>query len=500
LKLDKPIDKPIVASLLVLVLLSVAAALLWLPGRRKSERAAPEVRTAGRRVIVPPATAAGARGAARTPSRLPDRRAAVRAALRCLNALCDTGASEGALAETRGLAAQLAAAPPPYAQELSAVLTSILAYREGGGSDRHAGPKRAGYAAASLPAFPGLPRDLLDRAAAACDARGGRKPGEIVLSFAGDCTFGTVNGDGGAGRFPSVYRRARRADYPFALVRPWFLNDDLTVVNFECTLTDAARTADKQWKFKGAARYASIFPAGSVEAAGLSNNHSHDYLQAGFRDTVANFGKAHVPVFYQNAPYVTTLQGVETVLIGDCTVVGENTTVIGGAPGRVISQIRRYKKPDNIVIVVMHWGSELDAVPRPWQQALGREFIDAGADAVVGHHPHVVQGIERYRGKYIAYSLGNFAFGGNSLARYPETFVLQLRFHAGGGKASVREASIVPCWITSGRARSAAGVLRNNYQPKPVFGEAGDRTAALVVERSAGLEYGVKRIGYLRLR
>ena len=305
----------------------------------------------------------------------------MRQARRCLNALCDTGASDDALAETRRLVAQLDATPPrPYAGRLAAALKAVLACQQGLG-------------------VPGLPPDLRDRAAAACDARGRRRPGEIVLSFAGDCTFGTVNGDDSPIRFPSVYRRAGREDYPFALVRPWFLNDDLTVVNFECTLTDAARTADKQWHFKGPARYAAIFPAGSVEAVGLANNHSGDYLQAGFHDTVANFRKAHVPVFYQNAPYVKTLQGVQTVLIGDCTVVGENTTQIDGAPARVLRQIRRYKKPDTIVIVVMHWGSELAPVPFPWQQALGRQFIAAGADAVVGAHPHVVQGIELYKGK-----------------------------------------------------------------------------------------------------
>ncbi len=393
----------------------------------------------------------------------------------------------------RGLLAQLDATPMPSAQRLSTVLRSVLSYR--GSGDSH-----AGASAAALSTFPGIPRDLLNRAAASCDARGRRKSGEVVLSFAGDCTFGTVNGDGGPARFPSVYRRAGRTDYPFALVRPWLLNDDLSVVNFECTLTNADKTADKQWHFKGPARYAAIFPAGSVEAVGLSNNHSGDYLQAGFRDTVANFTNAHVPVFYQNVPYVTTLRGVETVIIGDCTVVGENTTVIDGAPARVIGEIKRYKKPGNIVVVVMHWGSELDAVPRQWQQALGRAFIDAGADAVVGAHPHVVQGIERYKGKYIAYSLGNFAFGGNSLARYPETFILQLRFHTGGGRTSVAGASIVPCWITSGQARNESGVLRNNYQPKPVFGKTADRTTALIIARSAGLEYGVKKLEYLRLR
>ena len=340
---------------------------------------------------------------------------------------------------------------------------------------------------------------LLSVAASSRGQAAKRARADIVLSFAGDCTFGTVNGDDSGIRFPALYRRSGRRDYPFALVRPWFRNDDLTVVNFECTLTDAAKMADKQWHFKGSARYAAIFPAGSVEAVSLANNHSFDYLQAGFHDTVANFKKAHVPTFYQNTPYVTTLRGVQTVLIGDCTVVGENTTVIDGVAERVLGEIRRDKRPGNIVVVMMHWGSELDPTPRPWQQAMGRRFIDAGADAVVAAHPHVVQGIELYRGKYIAYSLGNFAFGGNSLAHSPETFILRLRFRVGGGKTRVLPAAIVPCWITSGQARNAAGVLRNNYQPRPVFGKNADRTVALVLKRSAGLKYGVKTIVYSRL-
>ncbi len=486
--------KPVVASLLIVMLISVAAVLLRFPGRREPNHTEPAKCTADRKEIAPAAKASGVKSA----SRVPDQREAIEKALQCLNGLCDTGASDGTVAETRSLVAQLDATSEPFAKSLSAVLKSVLAYRDR--ADIGDSEKRAEAFPVSLPGSASIPKDLIDRAAAACNARGRRKPDEIVLSFAGDCTFGTVNGEDREIRFPSVYRRAGRVDYPFALLRPWFLNDDLTVVNFEGTLTDAAKTADKQWKFKGAARYASIFPAGAVEVAGLSNNHSFDYLQAGFNDTVANFRKAHVPVFYQNVPYITARKGVEVVLIGDCTVVGENTTVLDGVSERVLGEIKRYKKPGNIVIVVMHWGSELDTVPRPWQQALGRKFVDAGADAVVGHHPHVVQGIEFYKGKYIAYSLGNFAFGGNSLARAPETFVLQLRFHVAGGKTRAREASLIPCWITSSQARSTTGALRNNYQPKPVFGAAADHVAALVLKRSAGLAYGVQRIEYVRLR
>ncbi len=392
---------------------------------------------------------------------------------RCLHALADTGASPTAVASAHTLAARLG--KDPQAQMLNAVLAC-----------------RVGQT-------PVLPTALADRAAAACAMQADRRPDEITLSFAGDCTFGTVNGDGSAPRFPAVYRRARELNYPFALMQPWLRTDDFSVVNFECTLTNAVPTADKQWHFKGPARYANIFPAGGVDAVGLSNNHSHDYLQAGFDDTAANFKRARVPAFYQNTPCVTTIKGIPVVLIGDCTVVGENTTQIGAAPERVLAQIKHYRKPGTLVIVVMHWGSELDTTPKPWQQALGRRFIDAGADAVVGHHPHVVQGIERYKGRYIAYSLGNFAFGGNSLARRPETFLWRLRFGIGGGKAAFQSASLVPCLITSSHATNGAGTLLNNYQPTPVFGAEAARVAALVAARSAGLKYGVKRVDYLRL-
>ena len=197
--------------------------------------------------------------------------------------------------------------------------------------------------------------------------------------------------------------------------------------------------------------------------------------------------------------YVTNLKGIQMVLIGDCTVVGENTTQTTGVAERVLAEIGRVKKPDNIVIVVMHWGSELDPIPRSWQQVMGRKFIDVGADAVVGHHPHVIQGIETYRGKTIAYSLGNFAFGGNSLARAPETFILQLRFHVLSGKTSAKEAEIVPCWIASSRSKNDAGVLRNNYQPRPVFGKDADKVAALLLRRSRGLKYGMRKIKYRKL-
>ncbi|HET6384047.1 MAG TPA: CapA family protein [Armatimonadota bacterium] len=416
---------------------------------------------------------------------------ALRQTLHRLHDLSNTGAADAAVSSARRLLQALESRPRE--RRLAVLLTSVLRYLDAGPRDGSGGISPTLIAAVQT-----IPPDLVWRAAAACYERGRMRPDEVTLSFAGDCAFGMVNGDDSSIRFPSIYRRAGGGNYPFALVEPWFTTDDLTAVNFECTLTRAKETANKQWHFKGDGRYAGIFPRSSVEMVSLANNHSHDYLERGLQDTIAHFREAVEAVAYQEAPYLTTVKGIEVVVIADCTVVGENTTLIDDAPGRVVRQIKAYKKPGNIVIVFMHWGSELHTVPFDWQQRMGREFIDAGADAVVGAHPHVLQGIEQYKDKTIAYSLGNFAFGGNSMAPFPETFILRLRFRKHGGVTSPLPPSIVPCLISSSRGRNERGYLRNNYQPEPLFGAAADRVAALVVRRSARLEGGVKRISYFR--
>jgi len=418
-------------------------------------------------------------------------RAAAHEALLCLQALRDSGADDAAVSASRALVARLADTPQSFAPMLRDVLTATLDCLTG------AGAAAGSRIAPEFPsAFPDIPLETVWGAMAACHERGLRRPGEVVLSFAGDCAFGKLNGDSGAERFPAVYRRSGARDYPFARMRPWFRTDDLTVVNYEGTFTHAAAMADKQWHFQADPEDAAILPAGSVEIAGVSNNHAHDYLQAGFRDTVKSLKGHRVGLFYQGQPYVAQVRGTQIVLIGDCTVVGENTTVTTGVAERVLKEVRTYKRPDNLVVVVMHWGSELDTVPTRWQRDHGRQFIDAGADAVVGHHPHVIQGIEAYRGRCIAYSLGNFAFGGNSLARRPECFVLRLRFRSDRGKIVPDGSSIVPCFITSSVRKTGDGALRNNYQPRPVFERQASDLVAMLLARSAGLEHGLRRVDY----
>lgn len=319
-------------------------------------------------------------------------------------------------------------------------------------------------------------------------------PKVFTASFAGDCTFGRINEFAEGYYFPAVYRKSGSLTWPFDGVKDIFSKDDLTVVNFECTLTDATDTAVKDWHFRGDAQYAEIFPASSVEAVLLSNNHSGDYLDRGLADTRKALSASGTAVVLQNEPLIRDINGLRVVVIGDCSIVGENTTRTDGVAERVIAQIKRYLGNDTVIIVDMHWGCERDLLPSEWQRQTARDFIDAGADLVVGQHPHVVQGIEEYNGRFIVYSLGNFAFGGNCLAKLPETFVFQMIFTVAVDGSRRYSAAVYPCLITSSQERDANGNLRNDFRPLRLYGDDADAVADMILQRSLPLENGITDI------
>ena len=127
----------------------------------------------------------------------------------------------------------------------------------------------------------------------------------------------------------------------------------------------------------------------------------------------------------------------------------------------VSARVREEKGGSDIVIVSMHWGEELRARPTDTQVRYGRALIDAGADLVLGSHPHVVGGLEQYKGKYIVYSLGNFCFGGNSNPDDKDTIIFQQTFNVtGAGEVTDGGINIIPCSISSVPST-------NNYQPRP---------------------------------
>jgi len=311
------------------------------------------------------------------------------------------------------------------------------------------------------------------------------------MTFAGDCTLGGVNGNDSG--FPRAYAGSGSLTYPFDGVRHLFAQDDLTVINFEGTLTDAARQADKEWRFRGPPEYARILPASSIEAVSLANNHApYDYLEQGFRDTMANLRAAGVGVTYTDHPLVTVVNGVEVVVVsGSAALAEDKSTTPGAVALGVLMQIGEYKREGNIIIADMHW----DDSPA-WQARTARTFIDAGADLVVGHHAHALRGIERYKGKYIAYGLGNFAYGGSPLAGEPETILLHVTFVVENGQPAVAGIAVTPCYITSSTSRNANGVLRNDYRPRVVTGAQAEAVRTLLLERSRGLADGIDQVEF----
>lgn len=299
-------------------------------------------------------------------------------------------------------------------------------------------------------------------------------PVSLTLSVVGDCTLGTdENFDYDTSL--NAYYENNGADYFLANVKNIFSADDLTIANFEGTLTDSTEREDKQFAFKAPASYADILTAGSVEAVNTANNHSHDYGEQSFDDTLKALDAAGIIHFGYDETAVTEVKGIKIGLVG---IYELNDHL--GRKEQLKQNIAKVKKEGaQLVIVIFHWGNEKEEVPDENQKTLGHLAIDEGADLVCGHHPHVLQGIEKYKGKNIVYSLGNFCFGGNSYPSDMDTMIFQQTFtiDQNGVKAD-DVTNIIPCSISSDSDY-------NNYQPTPAEGEEADRIMQKIQERSS---------------
>ena len=293
----------------------------------------------------------------------------------------------------------------------------------------------------------------------------------ILISAVGDCTLGGDVGSSSGSRF-SRYADEYGLDYFFANVRDIFAGDDFTVVNLEGPLTtQTSERPGRQFNFRGSPEYAQILSGSSVEVCTLANNHALDFREAGVNDTAANVMEAGMGAAgYKNAWYEEK-DGVRVCFLA--------FTEWDYSVDEVAARVREEREGSDIVIVSMHWGEELRARATSTQEKYGRALIDAGADLVLGHHPHVLGGLERYKGKYIVYSLGNFCFGGNSNPDDKDTMIFQQTFNiSGAGEVSDGGINIIPCSISSVEST-------NNYQPTPLSGEAADAVISKVASLSS---------------
>lgn len=303
------------------------------------------------------------------------------------------------------------------------------------------------------------------------------KPVEITISAAGDCTLGTDENFDQSESLPAYYDKNGGA-YFLQNVKSIFEADDLTMVNMEGTLTTAEERAEKEYAFKGDPSYTEILTSGSVEAANVANNHSHDYGNQGFDDTLDNLKKANITSFGYEDSAVIDVKGVKVGLIGITQVSSTEEEALA----MLKSDMKGVKKKGaTLIIVNFHWGIEREEMPEETQKNLAHAAIDEGASLVIGHHPHVLQGIETYKGRYICYSLGNFCFGGNSDPSDYDTVIYQQTFTVTGDKVALDDNhQVIPCSLSS-------STDYNNYQPTLLEGTEKERVQNKIDERSAGL-------------
>lgn len=297
---------------------------------------------------------------------------------------------------------------------------------------------------------------------------------QLIVSLMGDCTLGTdeaFNYDTSL----NAYFATQGADYFFQNVRPILEADDLSIVNMEGTLTESTERNWEKFAFKGSPDFVNILSGSSVEAANIANNHSHDYGDQSFEDTKATLKEAGITPFGYDDTAVVTVKGVKVGLVGIYELNDhlERKQQLKDN----IAQVRR--DGADLIIVVFHWGNERETVPDSNQMTLGHLAVDYGADLVVGHHPHVLQGIEEYRGRYIVYSLANFCFGGNSAPSDMDTMIFQQTFTLRNGEVLCdSNTKIIPCSVSS-----ATGY--NNYQPTPSEGSEAERILQKIEDLSS---------------
>lgn len=299
----------------------------------------------------------------------------------------------------------------------------------------------------------------------------------FTISAVGDCTFGTDENFAYEGSMPAKYDEVGDFNYFFENVKSVFEEDDLTIVNFEGTLTDSTTREDKQFAFKADKSYAEILTDGFVEAVNLANNHSKDYGEQSYNDTMDALDEAGITNFGYDRVAIKKVKGIKVGLVG--TYVLADGLGVKASMEKNIQDLK--DEGAQVIIASFHWGEEKAEYPNDVQVELAHAAIDAGADLVLGHHPHVLQGIEQYKGKNIVYSLGNFCFGGNMYPSDMDTVIFQQTFTLKGGKLQEDNVTnIIPCSISSVEDY-------NNYQPTPAAGEKETEILNKITQRSQGL-------------
>ena len=310
----------------------------------------------------------------------------------------------------------------------------------------------------------------------------------VTISATGDVTIGGDTRKSGKSIFDKqLDKEPSGLDFPMENVAALFAQDDMTIVNFEGTLTNTKSATKNTYSFAAPPEYVQVLTSGNIEAVSLENNHIMDHGEAGYADTcqtLENNGIAYSG--HLGSAIYTTDTGVSIGMLSYQTFNGKYPAIYDAIEGD-IAALR--SAGCQLVIVSYHWGEEKDYLPNERQVPLGRATIDAGADLVIGHHSHRMNPIEEYNGKYICYSLGNFSFAGNTKPDDMDTFIFQQRFRIyPDGRVENEGFRIVPCSISSQESV-------NDFKPTPKEGEAAQAVVDRLMELGAKLEKTYKSTG-----
>jgi len=311
---------------------------------------------------------------------------------------------------------------------------------------------------------------------------------QIVISATGDVTLGNYRNQAYENSFNYTYEQGVGDAYFFENVADIFEADDLTLVNLEGPLTNSDAPREGQtFTISGDPQYVNILLEGNVEAVSMANNHRMDYLEKGTQDTVAALTEAGIVYAYDEVVGIYETEGIQVGMIS-VNEVGDGWLV----EAKIQKGIEKLKETGvDLILVSCHWGVEKENYPEEYQMKLGKKCVDWGADLVIGHHPHVLQGIEEYNGKYIIYSLGNFCFGANRNPSDKDCMIFQQTFTFEDGILQEdTEIKVIPCSVSS-------TTKRNDYKPTPSTGKEAKRIIGRINQYSAdfGLEFDEE--GYL---
>ena len=300
----------------------------------------------------------------------------------------------------------------------------------------------------------------------------------ILLSAAGDTTLGGDSRWRGYHEFMREFRESGN-DHSifFANIAHIFYESDIAMVNLEGALTYATAHMDKEFVFRGPPHFAKILSAGHVDVVTIANNHSQDFFLRGYNDTRDALTAEGIAYFGNEFNTIMEVNGITVGLFGHR--VWQNCA---WNRGRIAESVRYLQERGaQLIIAYFHWGVERDNFPQPYQTEIGRYTIRLGVDLVLGAHPHVIQGIEEYQGRFIVYSLANFSFGGNANPADQDSFIFQQTFTFYRGVLQPDTyINLIPIFVSSVRGR-------NDFRPTIAEGEDGERILGRIARYSEPL-------------